>query len=181
MDGVPGLTQPPIQPGEQFTYEFEARPSGSYMYHSHYESDVQIGLGLYGPFIIDPATPEAYPPDVDIPLMISEWRMVDGETFAAMPMAGMEPNYFTINGKAFPQTEIINVKVGQRVRLRLMGIGQFVAENTVWSKVLEVLRAPDALIAGARLHVEDFQRRAADLTLPSWETGKHVYGHSLQK
>jgi FtsP/CotA-like multicopper oxidase with cupredoxin domain len=125
MDGVPGVTQDPVLPGETFTYEFVAKPAGSFMYHSHFESDTQVSIGLYAPFIIDPVQPEN-PPDVDLTFMLSEWRVTNGETYAAMPMMGMEPNYFTINGKAFPATETINVKVGQRVRLRLMGIGQFV-------------------------------------------------------
>lgn len=126
MDGVPGVTQDPIEPGETFTYEFTAKPAGTYMYHSHYEGDVQVGAGLYAPFIIDPKEPEADLPDVDVTLMISEWRMTDGATYAAMPMSGMEPNYFTINGKSFPATETITVKKGDLVRLRLIGIGQLI-------------------------------------------------------
>jgi manganese oxidase len=125
MDGVPGVTQNPILPGETFTYEFTANPAGTFMYHSHFESDKQIGLGLYAPFIIDPAQPQEPTPDVDVTLMFSEWRVVDGQTFPSMPMAALEPNYFTINGKAFPSTETINVRLGQRVRLRLASIGQF--------------------------------------------------------
>ena len=126
MDGVPGVTQDPIQPGESFTYEFTAKPAGTFMYHSHYEGDVQVGVGLYAPFIIDPKETETNPPVVDKTFMISEWRMIDGQTFAAMPMSGMEPNYFTINGKAFPATETITVKKGDLVRLRLIGIGQLI-------------------------------------------------------
>jgi FtsP/CotA-like multicopper oxidase with cupredoxin domain len=75
---------------------------------------------------VDPAEPEAAAPDHDVVMMLSEWRVVNGVTSPAMPMAGMEPNYFTVNGKAFPATETLNVKVGDRVRIRLMGIGQFV-------------------------------------------------------
>ncbi len=126
MDGVPGVTQDPIQPGETFTYEFTAKPAGTFMYHSHYEGDIQVMAGLYAPFIIDPKEPEANPPAVDKVLMISEWLVRGGQTFAAMPMQGMEPNYFTINGKAFPSTETITVKKGERVRLRFIGIGQFI-------------------------------------------------------
>lgn len=126
MDGVPGVTQEPIQPGETFTYEFTAKPTGTFMYHSHFEGDVQVGVGLYAPFIIDPKEPEASPPAVDKTLMLSEWRMTDGQTYAAMPMGGMEPNYFTINGKSFPATEMITVKKGDLVRLRLIGIGQLI-------------------------------------------------------
>jgi manganese oxidase len=126
MDGVPGITQDPIEPGETFTYEFTAQPAGTFMYHSHFEGDVQVSAGLYAPFIIDPKEPEANPPAVDKVLMISESLVRGGQTFAAMPMTGMEPNFFTINGKSFPSTETITVKKGERVRLRLIGIGQFV-------------------------------------------------------
>ncbi len=126
MDGIPDVTQKPVQPGETFTYEFVAKPAGTYMYHSHYEGDIQVSAGLYAPFIIDPKEPVTPKPDIDVNLMISEWLIKNGKTYAAMPMAGMEPNYFTFNGKAFPDTETINVKKGQLVRLRLMGIGQFV-------------------------------------------------------
>ena len=95
MDGVPGVTQDPIQPGETFTYEFTAKPAGTFMYHSHYESDRQVVAGLYAPFIIDLREPEANPPAVDKVLMISEWLVRGGQTFAAMPMSGMEPNYWS--------------------------------------------------------------------------------------
>jgi FtsP/CotA-like multicopper oxidase with cupredoxin domain len=124
MDGVPGMTQDPVEPGETFTYEFVARPAGTYWYHSHFESDVQIMVGLHAPLIVDPAQPEADPPDIDKVLMLEEWRIIDGETFASMPATGMDANFFTINGRAFPSTEEIMVKQGQRVRLRLVGAGQ---------------------------------------------------------
>ena len=126
MDGVPGLTQNPIEVGDTFIYEFEAKPAGTFMYHPHFNSDTQIGLGLYAPFIIDPAEPTATTPDIDVSIMLSEWRVENGQTIPAMPMLGMEPNYFTFNGKAFPATETIEVQQGQRVRIRLYGIGQFV-------------------------------------------------------
>ena len=126
MDGVPNVTQDPIQPGETFTYEFIAKPAGTFMYHSHFEGDIQVMAGLYAPFIIDPKELEVSPPAVDKVLMISEWLQKDGQTFAAMPMQGMEPNFFTINGKSFPSTEEITVRKGERVRLRFIAIGQFV-------------------------------------------------------
>jgi len=126
MDGVPSMTQEPIAPGETFTYEFTAKPAGSFWYHSHVDSDIQIGAGLHGALIIDPRMPPANPPDVDEVLILNEWRFVNGKTYGAMPMAGMDPNYFTINGKAYPDTPVLQVKQGQRVRLRLLAAGQFV-------------------------------------------------------
>lgn len=126
MDGVPPFTQQAIAPGESFTYEFVAQPAGTFMYHSHVNTDRQILLGLYAPFVIDPRSPTGPQPDVDEMLMLSEWTIgPDGETYPAMPMAGMEPNFFTINGKAFPGTKTLTVRQGERVRLRLASIGQF--------------------------------------------------------
>ncbi len=126
MDGVPPFTQKAIEPGEMFTYEFTAAPAGTFMYHSHVNTDEQIMLGLYAPFIIDSKTPGHEQPAVDEVLMLSEWTIgPNGETYPTMPMAGAEPNYFTINGKSFPETQSITVKKGDVVRLRLAGIGQF--------------------------------------------------------
>ena len=96
MDGVPGITQDAVQPGATFMYEFTAGPVGTFMYHSHYDSDVQVGLGLYAPFIIDPKQPVSPAPDVDATLMLSEWRVVNGQTFPAMSMSGAEPNYLRV-------------------------------------------------------------------------------------
>ena len=126
MDGIPDETQEPIQPGEAFTYEFVAKPAGTYWYHSHYDSDKQISVGLSGAFIIEPKGGLASKPDIDKVLMLNEWRVIDGQTYAAMPATGMDGNFFTINGKAFPETETINVKVGQKVRLRFVGSGQMI-------------------------------------------------------
>lgn len=126
MDGIPDETQKPIEPGETFTYEFVAKPAGTYWYHSHYDSDKQISVGLSGAFIIEPKGGLASKPDIDRVLMLNEWRVIDGQTYAAMPATGMDGNFFTINGKAFPDTEMINVKVGQKVRLRFVGSGQMI-------------------------------------------------------
>jgi FtsP/CotA-like multicopper oxidase with cupredoxin domain len=126
MDGVPDMSQPAIKPGETFTYEFSAKPAGSFWYHSHVDSDRQVGIGLFAPIIIDPKTPSGTKPDVDQVIMLNEWRVVGGQTVPAMPMTGMDANYFAINGKVFPDTETISVKLGQRVRLRFVGAGQLV-------------------------------------------------------
>ena len=125
MDGVPDMTQPPVQPGQDFTYAFQVRQNGTYWYHSHFHSDVQLPVGLYGPLIIDPREATGPPPDVDQVIMLSEWRWLAGDTYPAMPMGGMDPNYFTINGKAFPLTQEIRLKQGQRLRLRFISAGQF--------------------------------------------------------
>jgi len=126
MDGIPEETQKPIEPGETFTYEFVAKPAGTYWYHSHFNSDKQISVGLSGAFIIDPVGGLKSKPDIDKVLMLNEWRVIDGQTYASMPATGMDGNYFTINGKAYPETETIEAKVGQKIRLRFVGSGQMI-------------------------------------------------------
>lgn len=126
MDGIPDETQEPIAPGDVFTYEFVAKPAGTYWYHSHFDSDKQISVGLSGGFIIDPVGGLTTKPDIDKVFMLNEWRVIAGQTYAAMPATGMDANFFTINGKAFPNTESITAKVGQKVRLRFIGSGQMI-------------------------------------------------------
>jgi FtsP/CotA-like multicopper oxidase with cupredoxin domain len=73
MDGVPGITQPPVQPGETFVYEFEARPAGTRWYHTHFASVKQLDLGLYAPLIIEPAQPDPLPFDREYTLVLDDW------------------------------------------------------------------------------------------------------------
>jgi FtsP/CotA-like multicopper oxidase with cupredoxin domain len=73
MDGVPGITQNPVQPGETFVYEFEARPAGTRWYHTHFASIKQLDLGLYAPLIIEPAQPDPFPFDREYTLVLDDW------------------------------------------------------------------------------------------------------------
>lgn len=59
MDGVPSVTQKPVEPGQTFVYEFDAHPAGTRWYHTHFNGVKQLDLGLYAPLIIEPAEPEA--------------------------------------------------------------------------------------------------------------------------
>lgn len=122
MDGPAYVTQAPIEPGQRFTYEFTTQQTGTYFYHSHQDSDRQQGVGLYGALIIDPKAPSAKPGyDLEYTIQLQEWLKREGLTYPAMIMEGALPNFFTINGKAYPQTETIRMKVGQRVLLRFIG------------------------------------------------------------
>jgi FtsP/CotA-like multicopper oxidase with cupredoxin domain len=124
MDGAAEVTQKPIEPGETFTYEFTAGQAGTYFYHSHKEPDRQQGLGMYGALIVDPKDPSrdaAYDYDKEVVIQLQEWLERDGYTYPAMIMEGALPNYFTINGKTYPETETINMEVGERLRIRFIG------------------------------------------------------------
>jgi len=121
MDGAAEVTQEPIEPGDTFTYEFDVVQAGTYFYHSHFEPDRQQGLGLYGALIIEPRDDEPYEYDKEIVVQLQEWTERNGYTFPAMPMEGALPNFFTINGKSYPATETVAMKVGQKLRVRFIG------------------------------------------------------------
>ena len=123
MDGVQGLTQRGIAPGETFVYEFTLRQHGTQMYHSHGDEMVQIGLGTMGFFIIHPKKPEESPVDRDFAIFLSEWFIEPG---SATPNANImtDFNIFTFNSRAFPGTEPLVVRTGDRVRIRFGNVAQ---------------------------------------------------------
>ena len=144
MDGVPDVTQPPIGSGETFTYEFEVPVSGTYMYHSHV--GVQLDRGLYGPLIVE-AKREPHSYDREYTLVLDDWldgvngtperelERLRASGSAMSGMGGMEntaggapsqwppdivyPMYL-INGKPPEEPEVLEVRRGQTVRLRLV-------------------------------------------------------------
>ena len=81
MDGVPGVSFDGIAPGATFTYRFKLRQNGTYWYHSH--SGNQEQAGLYGPLIIDPATPEPFAYDSECIVMLSDWTFEDPQRVLA--------------------------------------------------------------------------------------------------
>lgn len=157
MDGVPGITQAPVKPGETFIYEFEARPAGTRWYHTHFTEHKQMDLGLVAPLIIEPADPEPFGFDREFTLVLDDWATGTGRPLPGtregtagarggrggmmggmgggmgqmmqgmmgggmMGMGGQTPAYdtMTINGKAYPATEPLRVRKGERIRLRLI-------------------------------------------------------------
>jgi len=122
MDGPAFVTQPPIPPGESFSYEFTVNQSGTYFYHSHASSDRQQGLGLYGALIVAPRDAGGEPKaDLDYTVQLQEWLKRGWLTYPAMIMEGALPNYFTINGKSYPATDTIRMRVGQTAKIRFIG------------------------------------------------------------
>lgn len=122
MDGPADITQKPIAPGQSYTYEFTTQQAGTFFYHTHKEPDRQQALGMYGALIIDPKDPSSVPAhDLEYTIELQEWLERQGYTYPAMLMEGGLPNFFTINGKAYPSTDTIEMKVGQKVLLRFIG------------------------------------------------------------
>jgi FtsP/CotA-like multicopper oxidase with cupredoxin domain len=123
MDGVAGLTQPYIKPGETAKYEWTLRQHGTFMFHSHHDEMTQMGMGLIGNFVIHPRNPPPeYRVDRDFSLMLSEWTIEAG-TFRPNTVKMNDFNILTINGKAFPSTAPLVCKTGDKVRIRLGNLG----------------------------------------------------------
>lgn len=118
MDGVAGLNQRPIQPGQTFKYEFTFGRAGTYMYHPHFDEMTQLALGMAGMIVVHPRAPRGPRVDRDFVLMTHEWKLLPG-TRRPDPMAMNDFNLLTFNSKAFPGTDALVVGRGERVRIRL--------------------------------------------------------------
>jgi FtsP/CotA-like multicopper oxidase with cupredoxin domain len=117
MDGVSGLTQPHIEPGETYVYEFTLRQHGTLMYHPHSDEMVQMALGMMGFFVIHPRVPEGPRVDRDFAIMLHEWSIAPG-TSRPNPAVMTDFNLFTFNSRVWPGTAPLVVRTGQRVRVR---------------------------------------------------------------
>ncbi len=111
MDGVPHVTQDPIQPGGSFTYEFVARTPGSHMYHSHHNATDQVGRGLLGAFIVQPKDPA------------DRYEQLYGATQDIIWVSNDSLGGFTINGRGFPATSPIVATLGDTIVIRFMNEG----------------------------------------------------------
>ncbi len=123
MDGVGGVTQPYIKPGETAKYEWTLRQHGTQMFHSHHDEMIQMGMGMIGLFAVHPRNPSAeYRVDRDFALLLSEWTIEAG-TARPNTLKINDFNVLTINGKVFPSTAPLVCKRGDRVRIRLGNLG----------------------------------------------------------
>jgi manganese oxidase len=119
MDGAPFISQPIVQPGQRFVYEFTLNQNGTFFYHSHMA--MQEMMGMIGLFVIHPR--KAYKPkvDKDFGLILQEWALLPNNPVPNT--LAMEFNWLTINGKAGPATTPMIVRQGERVRIRMVNLG----------------------------------------------------------
>jgi len=117
MDGVGGLTQKTIQPGETFKYEFTLKQHGTFMYHSHHDEMTQMALGMMGMFVIHPRESKVQV-DHDFAILLSEWK-IDVGARRPDPNEMTDFNVLTMNARCFPGTAPLVVKRNSRVRIRI--------------------------------------------------------------
>ena len=118
MDGVGGLNQPQIKPGETFAYEFTLRQHGTHMYHPHADEMTQLAVGMMGLFIIHPRNGESVRVDRDYAFLLHNWAVHPG-TYRPDPSVMQEFDLWTFNSKVFPAIDPIVARTGERVRVRI--------------------------------------------------------------
>ena len=118
MDGIGGLTQARIQPGETFAYEFVLRQHGSHMYHPHADEMTQIAYGMMGLFIILPKGGEEVRIDRDYAFLLHNWALHPG-TWRPDPSIMQDFSLWTFNSKVFPAIDPLVARTGERVRVRI--------------------------------------------------------------
>ncbi|HQZ31106.1 MAG TPA: copper oxidase [Arenimonas sp.] len=116
MDGVGGLTQPKIQPGETFAYEFTLRQHGTHMYHPHADEMTQMAMGMMGLFIIHPKGGDTV--DRDYALILHNFALHPG-TRRPDPAVMQDFDLWTFNSKVYPAIETLVARTGERVRIRV--------------------------------------------------------------
>ncbi len=118
MDGVSGLTQPPIGVGKTFMYEFVLQRSGTFMYHPHADEMVQMAMGMMGLFIVHPKDPKQFKVNRDFGFILNAYDIEPG---SATPRVNtmLDFNLWTWNSRAFPGIDTFVARTGERVRIRV--------------------------------------------------------------
>ena len=118
MDGVGGLNQPQIKPGETFAYEFTLKQHGTHMYHPHADEMVQMAMGMMGLLIIHPKGGEAVRIDRDYAFLLHNFALHPG-TRRPDPAIMQDFDLWTFNSKVYPAIDPIVARTGERVRIRV--------------------------------------------------------------
>ncbi len=179
MDGVPGVTQPPVEPGEQFVYEFVPKDAGTFWFHPHVRGSEQIERGLYGVLVVEDLKPPPY--SQDVVWVLDDWLLdEDGQIYPHfvtrhdLAHDGRWGNVATVNGSTAEQ---LIVKPGERIRLRMVDSanGRMFAPH--FEGLEPMIIAVDGMYTRRPLPLEHFEispgnRLDVDITIPADSGGK---------
>ncbi len=120
MDGVSGLTQKAIAPGKTYVYEFVARRPGTFMYHPHADEMTQMAMGMMGFWVTHPKTrhPQISTVDRDFCFLLNAFDIEPGSATPKI-MTMLDFNLWCWNSRVFPGIDTLNVRQGDRVRIRV--------------------------------------------------------------
>jgi FtsP/CotA-like multicopper oxidase with cupredoxin domain len=118
MDGVSGLTQPSIKPGQTYVYEFTAQRSGTFMYHPHADDMTQMAMGMMGFWVTHPRDPRVMPADRDYVFLLNAFD-IDPGSYTPKVSTMLDFNLWTFNSRAYPGIDPMVARLGERVRIRV--------------------------------------------------------------
>ena len=118
MDGVSGLTQPAIEPGKTFVYEFEAKRAGTFMYHPHADEMTQMAMGMMGSWVTHPKNPKFMAVDRDYVFLLSAYDIEPG-SYLPKTNTMLNFNLWTFNSRVFPGIAPLVAKQGEKIRIRV--------------------------------------------------------------
>jgi zinc transporter, ZIP family len=112
MDGVAGISQALVPQGGGYTYRFVAGEPGTFMYHTHGNENM-LDSGLYGAIVVLPTHPRPEERGLghDFIEMLTSWKIQSATE-----------NTWTINGKEYPAVPALDVKRGERFRIRWISL-----------------------------------------------------------
>jgi FtsP/CotA-like multicopper oxidase with cupredoxin domain len=184
QDGVPWISQKPVAPGETYTYEFTVHQEGTFFYHAH--SAMQEMMGLLGFFVAHPERGYQPPADHDFGIILQEWAVLPNNSVPNT--ASMEFNWLTFNGVSGPAITPMIVRLGSRVRLRIINLGmdhhpihlhgnQFVITGTEGGRAPVSTWCPmnTVLVAVAQARVVEFDAKYPG----SWMLHCHLPHHMM--
>ncbi len=119
MDGVPGIVQAPTPPGGRMVYEFTLHQEGTYFYHPHMA--MQEMIGMMGAFILHPQKPYQTRVDKDFVILLQEYAVLPNNSVPNT--MNMDFNWLVFNGKSGPAITPMIVRLGDRVRIRMVNLG----------------------------------------------------------
>ena len=181
MDGVPGVNQPPIQPGESFTYEFTPKDAGTFWFHPHLNSAEQVERGLHGVLIVEDPDDPVY--SRELVMVIDDWKLDKGGkinpnfvTRHDLSHDGRWGNILTINGRYNPT---FTVNPGERIRVRMVNVANGRVFSPFIKELSPIVIAVDGMLTGDPIPLQRFalspgNRIDLDITIP-----KHMAGQKL--
>ena len=181
MDGVPGVTQPPVRPGETFVYEFTPKDAGTFWFHPHLRSSEQVERGLYGVLVVEDPAPAPY--SQELVWVLDDWLLAaDGRiqepfnTRHDLAHDGRWGNFVTVSGRGVPS---FPVRPGERVRLRLVNSANGRVFAPDFSRFEGHAIAVDGMLAGAPrplvgLELAPGNRLDLDLVVPANAAGRRI-------
>jgi FtsP/CotA-like multicopper oxidase with cupredoxin domain len=181
MDGVPGVTQPAIKPGESYTYQFTPKDAGTFWFHPHVNAAEQVERGLQGVLIVEDKNDPEY--SQDLVFVLDDWLLekeakIRSQFVTRHDLAhdGRWGNVQTVNGQYKP---VFEVKAGERIRIRMINV----ANGRVFSPHIEAINpivfAVDGMLAGQPFPLQNFllapgNRMDLDIVIAKTLTGKQL-------